>query len=165
MASRRLFVGLVASSCFIVATSIHAQDISFEALKIADSVASATWENFEKNILPVLTMRLESNLRAAGATEKAAKVFGEEIVTVINKDHFTQSYAQKIMENASIDEQKQMLTFLQSDAGQKLMAISTGRGMDMSKAFLPLLKKACYSADAKLESFDRGSLNGLCGKL
>lgn len=143
----------------------HAQSIPFESFKIADIVMTSGWENMEKNLLPGVLMKLESDLKAGSATNNAAKVFVEEFRSVFGKDNFTKATAEVIAKKMTIDEQRQTLTFLQSEAGRKYGELSGGKGDEMLQAIVPMLKQACQAANAKLGLFDRGSLNSTCGRL
>lgn len=159
------FRSSIATCCIAMASFAHAQSISFEAFKISDLLMSATWENTAQNLLPALMQKLESDLKADSATEKAAKVLTEEVRRAFSKDNFSQAFAQMIAGKLSIDEQRQTLAFLQSRAGGKYMEIMGGQGKEIMQAILPLFKQACNAANSKLGIFERGSLNGACGKL
>ena len=164
MKSLGFFKSLIAICCVAMASLSHAQGVSFEAFKITDLMMSSTWENLEQNILPAVVQKLESDLKTGSATEKSAKVFSEEVHRAFSKDNFSKAFAQILASKLSIDEQRQTLAFLQSGAGRKYMEISSGKGNEIMQAMMPIMKQACDAANAKLGIFERGTLNGICGK-
>ena len=155
---------LIAGCLLFFAGFAHSQNVTFEAFKIADLVMAGTWKNSEENILPAIIQKIEADLKAGSATDKAAKVMSEEMRKAFCKDNLTRAVAQIVSTTMSIEEQKQALGFFQSAAGQKYLAIAGG-GNDAVQFLLPIVKQACSAANAQLGFFERGSLNGFCGRL
>ena len=143
----------------------HAQSVSFESFKIAEVVISTTWKNAEDNILPALILKIETDLKAGSATDKAARVMAEEVRKAFSRDNFTKVVAQSISAMMTADEQRQTLLFLQSSAGQKYLKIGGGESQEATQLVVALIKQACVAANAQLGFFERGSLNGMCGRL
>jgi hypothetical protein len=155
---RALSFFLFAASC-LGAIGVRAQSVTFESVKIAETLVAANWAQLEP-IFQVVFSTLETNIKSAGATENASKVFVSEMQKAINKEGVAKEYAKLIAAKFSAEEQRELFVFLNSGTGQKFLALSRQSSTDEFMA--PMVKQACAGANSQLGFFDRGSLNRLC---
>lgn len=144
------------------ATTLHAQNVSFESVRIAESITQTTWDSVEKS-LPTLALGLESQFRASGATEKASKVFAEEMKRSMNRENLTKALAQMLTESFNSDELAELAAFVQSKVGKKYLELSKEMGTNPKHIF-HILRLACAAANAQLGTIDRGSISSACSR-
>lgn len=148
--------------CLLITTAAHSQNVSFDAVKISEALTSATWEQIEQ-IIPALMLKLEKDMMSSGATDQASKVYAEELRRTFTRDNLTRIWAQMVSSRLTVEEQQEVLGFLQSSSGQKFLALSQESKLNV-KYTLPLLKQSCSSANSRLDSSDRLSLQKVCGR-
>jgi len=153
-----LSIFLLSALC-LVHPAVRSQNVTFESVKIAETALNTTWPALE-SLLPVLLANLEKDLKSGGATETAAKIFTIEMKKAMNKDGVARAYAQTVAAKLNTQEQRDVFTFLTSNAGQKYLALSSqSAGMEF---IAPMVKQACAASSAQLGFFDRGSMNRVC---
>lgn len=151
---------LAIACCFCLGNPAHAQNTSFDAVKISELVISNSWENVS-TALVALFQKLESDLVAKGTPERAAKVLAEEARRSLTQDNMSRATAQLISEKMTPEEQKETLAFLQSNSGRKFLILS--KPDDTDRRFVAsMLKQACDAANRQLNDAERGSIKGAC---
>ena len=145
--------------CCFAPLAARSQAVTFDSVKIAETLIAANWVQLE-GILPVIFTSLETDLKSGGATEKASKIFTDEIRKLMSREGVTRAYSQLIAAKLNADEQRETLTFMNSTAGQKYLALSKQSASE--EFLLPMVKQACAGANPQLGFFDRGSLNRMC---
>lgn len=147
------------SICCFAPLAARSQAVTFDSVKIAETLIAANWAQFEV-VLPVMFTSLETDLKSGGATEKASKIFADEMRKLMSREGVTRAYSQLIAAKLNADEQRDTLTFLNSAAGLKYLALTKQSAAE--EFILPMVKQACAGANPQLGFFDRGSLNRMC---
>lgn len=140
----------------LLSISAYSQNVTYEAVKIAELILNQSWDQQVKTMPAILTS-FKSQIRQAGATEKATNLFADELAKVMNKDQFINIYAQVISLNLTQDEMVQLDKFLRSDIGRKF--INLNKDILLPVHVDPLKDKAYRETCAKLNEVDRASIN------
>ena len=139
-----------------------AQNVSYEAVRVADMLTDSGWQNLEQT-LPALISAMEARLRVDGATEKAARVFGAEVKKSMNRDAVAKAMAVAITKRMSSEEVKELAAFLQSGAGSKYLQMQKDILADASLV-APMLRQACEASARQLNDVERGTISATCSK-
>nr|WP_315192456.1 hypothetical protein [uncultured Albidiferax sp.] len=149
---------------FGIASSVGAQSVSFESVRLADTIMESGWSAVEQS-LPLMISGFEAQLKAGGVTERAARVFGEELRLSMSRDSMSKIYAIAVSAKLSPQEIREVSTFLQSKSGLKYLSLNND--FAANPAFIqPIAKQACNSAAQRLDSgTDKSSLSSICSQL
>ena len=142
--------------------SASAQSVSAEAVRLANTLSGNSWQAFEQ-VMSTVIAGLQSQLKTAGATEKASAALSLELTRTFNRENFIRITAQSYVDSFSEAELKEINAFFQSQLGQKYLH-SDEDGASAKKYFEPLLKQACVAATTQLDPSDRNSIEGACGR-
>jgi hypothetical protein len=156
---KQSILGLVL--CLLCGSGL-AQNVPFEAVRIADALGESGWQSVEQ-ALPVLISGLQNQLKTEGATEKASTVLSTEIRRSLTRDNVVRAIAQGLTDKFSEAELKELSAFLQSKLGRRYLQFIKDSASDQ-KYLAPILKQACDAATSQLDLFERGSINGTCGR-
>lgn len=157
---KHFFVGCL----FGIASSVGAQPVAFESVRLADTILESGWSTVEQS-LPLIISGIEAQLKANGVTERAARVFGEELRLSMSRDNLSKVYALAVTAKFTPEEIREVSTFLQSKSGLKYLSLS--KDFAANPAFSqPIAKQACNAAAQRLDSgTDRSSLSSVCSRL
>jgi hypothetical protein len=155
---RPLFICLTLAGAVIA----HAQQVAFESVRIAETLADSALPELEKAI-PVLISGLESQLKAGGLQERTARLFGEELRRALNRDNLARVLSQSLSEKLTADEMRQLNTFLLTSTGQKYLQLN--RESTSAKHWRPLVRQACEVVIPRSEAADRSKIADLCRQL
>ncbi len=145
----------------LISSGVQAQTISYESFTISELTVAKSWENF-RPMLDAMFLKLESDFKSGGATDRAAKVLTDQFSRGLTKESFSRLFAEVISEKMSPEEQREVLKFIQSEAGTKYFQVVSSQSDSLVKYFLPLFKQACATAEKDLGFFDRGSIKNIC---
>jgi len=139
----------------LLSISSYSQNVTYEAVKLAELLLNQSWEQQIKN-MPVILTGFKSQIRQAGATEKASNIFADELAQAMNKDQFINIYAHVISLNLTQDETVQLDKFLRSDIGRKFLTLSNDVVLPVHLE--PIKDRAYKNTCAKLDEIDRTSI-------
>lgn len=130
----------------VIATqSAVAQNVSFEAYKIADIFMNSSGQTVIMT-MGMVAQKLEAEFVQKGVSTDAAQRFGRELKGLTQTD-YGKAYAALISEHYSADEQRTLLSFLESDLGKKYVNSSKPES-PMTKAFGQVLtREVCKRAN------------------
>ena len=157
---QRLFIGCLLG----LASTAGAQPVAFESVRLAETIMVSGWSTAEQS-LPLVIAGFESQLKASGVTERAAKIFSEELRLSMSRENLSKAYAVAITAKLTPEEILEVNGFLQSKAGQKYLGLS--KDFATSPALVqPIAKQACNGAIQRLEAgTDRSSISNVCSRL
>lgn len=141
-------------------SSASAQYVSFESVRLAEFMASNTWQSLEQS-LPIITSGFEAQLKSNGVTEEASKVLAEEFRRSMTQENMTRALAQMLTESFSNEEIKDLNLFMQSKLGQKYLQINKEMSNNV-KMMTPIFRQTCISANSQLSSLERSSIAKFC---
>ena len=58
----RIMVRWVTALLLCTATAAQSQNVSFDAVKLAEAVMATSWKNAEENVLPAVLLKIETDL-------------------------------------------------------------------------------------------------------
>jgi hypothetical protein len=107
----------------LLSSNSYAQTARDDSRELSAFLVEDTWKTMEQILAAAIT-GLEVQLRNTGATDKAAKVFSEELRRSFNKENMTKALALLYSENFTTEETKELLAFLRSELGQRYTRIN-----------------------------------------
>ena len=154
----------LASSLLFALSAASAQPVSFDSVRLADTLMESSWSSLEP-ILPVVIAGIENTLKTNGFTEHASKVYGEELRRIMSKDNFSRAVAVTVTAKFSPEEIRDISVFLQSKVGLKYLSLNKELASN-TEVLLPLVKQACRSTVERLKSAaDQTSMRDTCARL
>lgn len=125
--------------------SAFSQNITFEAYKIADISMTSTGQTLIM-AMGMVAQKLENDFVQKGVPTEVAQRFSRELRGMTPAD-YGKTYAALISEHYSVDEQRTLLNFLESDLGRKFLS-SSKPDSPMTKAFgQTLTREVCKRAN------------------
>ena len=153
----------LASYLIFALSAVGAQPVSFDSVRLADAIMASNWSSVEQ-ALPTLIAGLESQMRASGVSERASKVFGEELRQSMSQDNLSRVIATVVTAKFTPDETRELSAFLQSKVGQKYLSIN--KDFSANPAYFgPIIKQACNGAVQRLQTTDKSSMSSICSRL
>ena len=140
-----------------------AQNVSYEAMRLADLITESTWEATAQTI-PLILAGAENQLRTASISEKAAKIFVAELRKTANRENITKALALTLSAKFSAQEAKDLAVFMQSELGRKYLDMSKDLATT-SAYFMPIVKQACVSTVQQLSDSERQTTARICDRL
>lgn len=157
----RTTLAAIAAACSMNA---HAQNVTYEAVQIAQISMERNWKVMDQQIMPMVYRQVETNFQKGGLSAGGASIVSEELRSRMNKDNFTQLVAQSIANELTVEEQQQTLSFLRSPAGAKFQQ-AMGDTENTTKLLLPIFNQTCTAAMARLAEKDKPILKNFCSKI
>lgn len=154
---------ILASITLVAASAASAQSVAYDSVRLADALIESNWSSVEQ-ALPLILAGLESQLKANGVTERASKVFGEELRQSMNRENFSRVFAVAVSAKFTPEEIRELTVFLQSKIGQKYASLT--RDLAANPAYIaPIAKQACDGAVRRLDpGADRMSMSNICSR-
>lgn len=137
-----------------------AQPVSFESVRLADTMLEANWKTIEQS-LPLITAGVESHLRTNGMSERASKILSEEIRRSLNKENLSKAIAAAATVKLTTEEIVETTKFLLSVAGRKYLSLNSElTSQDYAR---PMFRQACVAALRRVEGdLEQASMNNAC---
>lgn len=151
----------IATTCLSLTLTTPVSATSIESNALADIIVTSGWPLLE-GYIPEAVANMERLSISDGATTKAAKILATEFQAVLTKGSMAGIFAQALENTLSVKEIEELHAFMRSKTGQKYLQLSNE--LANLKYFAPPLEQACAATAPQLNSFERESINSVCGQ-
>ncbi len=114
--------------------------------------------------MPTVVAGIEAQLRATGTSEKFSKVFAAELGKAMNRESLTKAYAQVITNSMSVQDAKDITSFLQTSLGKKYLDLGQALSSNMNYV-KPIFKEACLATIRQVGNIDKSMTTEQCERM